>query len=65
VSQIGVIKVLSSKVKFMLRLHVDGAPETQTTLEWSIVVLFVSAVGGAMVVVVDDLSVCGSKIVQQ
>ena len=34
-------------------------------VEWSIVVLFVSAVGGAMVVVVVDLSVCGSKIVQQ
>ena len=34
-------------------------------VEWSMVVLFVSAVGGAMVVVMDDLSVCGSKIVQR
>ncbi len=34
-------------------------------VEWSIVVLFLSAVGSAMVVVVDDLSVCGSKIVQR
>ena len=34
-------------------------------VEWRMVVLFVSAVGGAKVVVENDLSVCGSKIVQR
>ena len=45
----------------MVLVHTIGYGQ----VDWRMVVLFVSAVGGAKVVVVSDLSVCGSKIVQR